>query len=1015
MTTFPLHPSRPACAFRSMLSLLLCLSVLFIPVEAATPSSGTLGLTSPPVEWDGFALIAASPNESTCVEGVNCDTFTLKLTAGDYTGKRVRFRVTWLNQFNDYDVFVHAGSNAGPVVQSAGDGAPETVEENTFDIDTAVVAGVNDTYTVRTVYFSVVTLDPYHGVLSLENIGSPPVRTATYFKDDKSGIRFSRNRTVFAPGAGRDGEPNARVDFEGNAYVGAIRGLTGGTDLWRFDLNPNRSTYDPFLRAATAKFDNNGNVQNPAWKGQPDAISPDQDSDLGGDGGGDMDIAVGFQRPAGSLAGTPPILAATSLLAANVSSQRSTDRGETFINNPAGNTVVPVDDRQWNEFLGGDAVYLGYRELVGLQITAKFYVNRSDDGGLTYGPAVLAGLGGNLVGNVDVDQSDGTVYFCFQGPGTSGNKQVKISAGQSPSLAVAPIVYNSFIAASAENNIGHIFPVCKAAKDGTVYVAYSDGGKAIFLVHSTNQGRGWSKPVRVSDLREPSASVLPWIETGDQPGSVAIVWYGVEGVDSEDGLGVNNNSANWKVFFSQTLNATSSSPTFYQTVASDHFIHGSNISTSGLVVGGGGPNRNLLDFFQVAIDPRGLALIAFTDDSNDFSGHTYVTHQLAGFNLHSGKKVNIQGNDPAPTSNPADPEVKDFRHDARLESRPPILPDVDTPGDIVTIDYGCDTQNSSTLVRATMRLSGLNTIPPNAFWRINFASNPSKPGLSDRADQWFLRADSDVTGNRSFSFGTAVRNSDGSITYTTRGPADFGQFDLVNRAITMKVDIAKLNAFQTRGLISATTPFLGLRGSASVNNFSIAGLAGTGLTDTTRGGTSFSCAADDRRPPNGDDDDFDDDGERDDTDQDDDNDGVGDDADDDDDNDGKRDDEDADDDNDGIGDEFDSESTREELSSFTSTLASGLEDEYVVAADLNSVLLTVAVELASGGLLQSSTLAVEIYNPLGVLVASSVLSTGRIVLATPTPVSGNYVIRVKNNGAGDASYQTTAVRSDNWL
>ena len=38
-----------------------------------------------------------------------------------------------------------------------------------------------------------------------------------------------------------------------------------------------------------------------------------------------------------------PTLAATSLLGANISAQRSEDRAETFINNPAGNTLVPVD------------------------------------------------------------------------------------------------------------------------------------------------------------------------------------------------------------------------------------------------------------------------------------------------------------------------------------------------------------------------------------------------------------------------------------------------------------------------------------------------------------------------------------------------------------------------------------------------------------------------------------------------------------------------------------------------
>ena len=54
-------------------------------------------------------------------------------------------------------------------------------------------------------------------------------------------------------------------------------------------------------------------------------------------------------------------------------------------------------------------VYLAYREFTGLSATSKYYLNRSDDGGLTYGPAVVAAVGGNTTGNIDVDQRDGTL------------------------------------------------------------------------------------------------------------------------------------------------------------------------------------------------------------------------------------------------------------------------------------------------------------------------------------------------------------------------------------------------------------------------------------------------------------------------------------------------------------------------------------------------------------------------------------------------------------------------------
>ena len=382
-------------------------------MRAAAPSSATLSPTSGPVAWDGFSsAAAASPDgEATCIEGTNCDAFTLTLAPADYRGKRVRVKVSWSNQLNDYDVYVHQGGLNGPVVSPQNGGPPATAEESTFDINAVVSAGANDTYTIHVVYFGVVALDPYHGVASVEAIPitTAATRTASIVTGPKTGIAFSHSRALYAFGAGQDVEPNVRVDYQGNAYVGGIRGLAGGNDLWRFDLDPSSPTYDPFLVAATPTFDASGRVNNPAWKGQPDALSPTHPSDLGGDGGGDLDIAVGF-KPAQPTT-TPPTVATSSLMAANVSAQRSMDRGEEFTNNPSGNTTVQVDDRQWMEFLGQSSVYLGYREFTGLQATSKYYLNRSDDGGLTYGPAVVAAIGGNTTGNIDVDQRDGTVYI----------------------------------------------------------------------------------------------------------------------------------------------------------------------------------------------------------------------------------------------------------------------------------------------------------------------------------------------------------------------------------------------------------------------------------------------------------------------------------------------------------------------------------------------------------------------------------------------------------------------------
>jgi hypothetical protein len=285
------------------------------------------------------------------------------------------------------------------------------------------------------------------------------------------------------------------------------------------------------------------------------------------------------------------------------------------------------------------------------------------------------------------------------------------------------------------------------------------------------------------------------------------------------------------------LNATAQTPTILQTVASDHVIHAADISTQGLVVGG--PNRNLADFFQVAVDPLGFAFIAFTDDSNDFAGHTWVTHQIAGPSLHTGKGTRIKGKDPAEAIDPAAPEVMDFRHDARLATRPPTQPDAPTPADIISIDFACEAGGGGTRLAATMRLSGLDTIPPGGTWRVNFATNPSIAGASDRADQWFLAAETDATGARTFSYGTTVRNSDGSLAYTRRGDATAGHFDLTRGTVTIKVATDLLNGLQTRGAIGEGTVLMGTRGSASVAVSTPAASAAL-LTDSTRGGRPFT-------------------------------------------------------------------------------------------------------------------------------------------------------------------------------
>ncbi len=606
--------------------------------KAANPPAGTIGPLGPVTpangKWTGTATGGASTDpldaEAGCTEGITCDTFTLTVLPGVYTGKVIRVDLAWTLPANDYDLVIYKGGTCpatgkcnGQMVSSSGNGATSAVLTEEHAAIDPNASGPGD-YKVRVIYYAVppasAQADPPNGTFSLGAVAA--ARTATYVT---GGITFSPNVTVKAPVAARDGEPSSRTDKFGNFYVGAIRGVPAGNDIWYVDLrptvggNPNPS-YDPFMR-------------NWVYRGQPDSITGTPNAAVGAEGGGDIDLAVGLPDTTTGALTDPAQLASSSLLLTNITTQRSTDRGATFQRNPLGNATggIPGDDRQWHEFHGPNNVYLLYRTVA----PTVTQIQRSTDGGLTYGLAQTAGLIGQ-VGSIDVHQKSGRVYVS----GSTG--QVCHSTTQNPITGEA-LTYVCRTAASDPNGVDHIFFSVKVADDGTpfgtAYVAYSNDHD-IFLVHSTDGGDTWSAPVRVSNGAETKTALLPWMETGPTVGSVGIVWYGTDQT-------TNNNNANWKVFYAQSFNATSDAPTFRQATVSDHFIHGSNISEMGLDPTGEGANRNLIDYFQISFDPTGAAVVGYTDDHNDFDGHTYVARQISGPAINNSK-----GNVPNPGSAP---------------------------------------------------------------------------------------------------------------------------------------------------------------------------------------------------------------------------------------------------------------------------------------------------------------------------------------------------------------------------
>nr|MBA2431872.1 hypothetical protein [Chthoniobacterales bacterium] len=804
------------------------------------PPNATIGPNdTAPVNWVGTAPGGVSAGEATCVNGVNCDVFKITVTGteADWATKQIALNFGWILPANDYDFYIRKDSLTGPVVGTGrNDGAPSTDDNAVIDPSGT---GVGD-YFVRVVYFSAVGADQYNGTATVVPKGAGQ-RASTYVN---GGITFSPNTPLKAPVAARDGEPSIRTDYKGNSYTGGIRGVPAGVDLWYVNLDPTSAQFDPLMRF-------------PAYRGQPDGTTNQTPIDVGADGGGDIDLAVGFPPLPGQTEPAVPFLAYSSLTLANISTGNTTNRGLNFNLNPAGNLTggPPGDDRQWHEFLGSTSVYLLYRTVA----PAIAQIQRSNDGGFTYGPTVAAGLIGQ-VGCLDVHQATGTVYAS----GSTGN----IAVGTPAAPGQAPTTYTIRQAASDPGGVAHIFFVTKVADDGrpngTVYALYSNGTN-IFVRHSTDKGGSWSNPVQVNPPTGPSATkvnLFPWMETGPTPGSVGIVWYGTANP-------INNDDAQWKVYYAQSFNADSPTPEFRisEVTEPQHFIHGSNISEMGLNPAGGS-NRNLIDYFQISFDPLGAAVVAYTDDHNDFDGHTFVARQISGPSIRGGTlpavapganlgppppNPNLEPTDafPPPQPGPNGAQVTDFPFDVQTA----LVTRVPTPDaiDIETVKYETVGTGAAQTVKATIKVSDLTVIPEGSFWRASFAANcpysvlnPTGEysfGISDDGDQFYLQANTTDSGAQSFEYGTAVRNPDGSITYTPVGQADGGAFDQANRTISMEVSLTKLNdvlSAASRPLLQTGSVVAGLRARAVTIDVDLPPPAGRqGRRDITRGGTQF--------------------------------------------------------------------------------------------------------------------------------------------------------------------------------
>ena len=156
---------------------LVSLSVLLAFVSfAAAPASGTISpTTTTTLTWTGSApgVPPTAGGESACTEGTNCDSFKLTISGNpaDWVaaGKQVHVEINWKLNSTDYDMYVHKGTLAGPVVASSGSGG--SIQEQ-VDMNPANSSIGTGDFIVHVVYFSSNPADQYTGLAKV--IPTPP-------------------------------------------------------------------------------------------------------------------------------------------------------------------------------------------------------------------------------------------------------------------------------------------------------------------------------------------------------------------------------------------------------------------------------------------------------------------------------------------------------------------------------------------------------------------------------------------------------------------------------------------------------------------------------------------------------------------------------------------------------------------------------------------------------------------------------------------------------------------------
>ncbi len=562
----------------ALAAVVLVLSLVFLPVtgtQASGPASGAVApVVGASVAWNGTAPGGASPEgETTCVEGTNCDTYTLNVsgTPDEWAGKKINVKIAWALPASDYDFTIHKGSVTGPEVNSSGEAPPVVSEDAEIDPSSTGTGA----YAIRVIYYAASgTADQYRGTATVESKGPagaeptpPPVSTAqppTY-----------QNHVPPSTLGQSAGEPTIGLNWKtGNAmFIASLQTLrvsfddsaSPATSTWvnKSAANTSRTSFDPIL------FTDSGTNRTFVSQLLPSKVSLMSFTD---------DDGETWTPSQGS--------------GINSGVDHQTVGGGPYAKNADGS-------------LKGGAVRLtAYPNAVyyASQDIAVAEIARSDTGGLTFGVAVpmydLTQCGG-LHGHIKV-APDGTVYV--PNKSCAGKQGVAVSEDNGLTWSIRTV---------PGSTSGRTDPSLGIATDGTIYLGYANGDGTAHIAVSKDRGVTWANDQNVGHYQGIKNTVFPAVTAGD-PDRAAFFFLG-SNVGGSAGTGTDQTSPYyngvWYGYVSTTydggktwvtVNATPNDP-----------IQRGVVCTNGTTCPSG--TRNLLDFNDLEVDKQGRVLAAVAD------------------------------------------------------------------------------------------------------------------------------------------------------------------------------------------------------------------------------------------------------------------------------------------------------------------------------------------------------------------------------------------------------------------